>query len=279
MRRRGVTALRQAPISPADAGLAVQPLTRVTLADNLVTQLRRQILTGRLQPGQLIPAELDLCSAFGVGRTTVREALRGLVAAGFAERQGKRLVVTDTTRLGQDELDYAALAARVSVRDLYETRKLLEVQLAKLAAEHHSQDALDGVLHLLEVSEQADGPSYHHADADFHTAIARLGKNLVLTQVYESSRDMFFRLPTYWRLFGQDTPGGIDGAKGGHRRIVEAIAARDSEAAARAAFDHLDVVERRLIAAIDPANEHAATRRSSAVEGAAVPSVASTSVD
>jgi len=259
-RLRRVTAVRGAPSGDAST-LAIQPLTRVTLADTVVTQLRRQILTGRLLPGQQIPPELDLCSAFGVGRTTVREALRGLVAAGFAERQGKRLVVTDTSRLGQEELDYAALAARVSVRDLYQTRKLLEVQLAKLAAEHHSQDAFDRLLHLLEVSERADGPGYHQADADFHTAVAHMGKNLALTQVYEASRDMFFRLPTYWRLFGQVNPGGIDGAKGGHRRIVEAIAARDSEAAAGAAFDHLDIVERRLIAAIDPANEHHAGRR------------------
>ena len=249
----------------------VKPLTRVTLADTLVTQLRRQILTGRLRPGQQIPAELELCSAFGVGRTTVREALRGLVAAGFAERNGKRLVVTDTSRVGQDELDYAALAARVSVRDLYATRKLLEVQLAKLAAEHHGPDDLEDLLNLLEVSEQTEGPRYHLADADFHTAIARMGKNLVLTQVYETSRDMFFRLPTYWRLFGQVKPGGIDGAKGGHRRIAEAIAARDSDAAGQAAFDHLDAVERRLIAVIDPINEQHAARRA--------PAVASTALD
>jgi DNA-binding FadR family transcriptional regulator len=239
----------------------VKPLTRVTLADTLVTQLRRQILTGRLRPGQHIPAELELCGAFGVGRTTVREALRGLVAGGFAERQGKRLVVTDTRRLGQEELDYAALAARVSVRDLYATRKLLEVHLAKLAAEHHNHDDIEGLLDLLQRSERAEGPRYHLADADFHTAIARMGKNLALTQVYDASRDMFFRLPTYWRLFGQLTPGGIHGAKGGHRRIAEAIAARDSEAAASAVFDHLDAVERRLIAVIVPANEPAAARR------------------
>jgi DNA-binding FadR family transcriptional regulator len=250
----------------------VKPLTRVTLADTLVTQLRRQILTGGLRPGQLIPAELELCSAFGVGRTTVREALRGLVAAGFAERHGKRLIVTDTSFLGQDELDYAALAARVSVRDLYETRKLLEVQLAKLAAEHHGHDDIDGLLDLLQVSERTEGPRYHLADADFHTAIARMGKNLALTQVYETSRDMFFRLPTYWRLFGQVTPGGIDGAKGGHRRIAEAIAARDSDAAASAVFDHLDAVERRLIAVIDPAHESAAAYTTAAA-------VASTTLD
>ena len=56
--------------------LSASPLKRVTLADTLVTQLRREILAGRLKPGQHIPAELELCAAFGVGRTSVREALR-----------------------------------------------------------------------------------------------------------------------------------------------------------------------------------------------------------
>ncbi|MFI5269255.1 MAG: FadR/GntR family transcriptional regulator, partial [Chloroflexota bacterium] len=89
---------------------AVNPLRRITLADSLLTELRGQILSGRLAPSDQVPPELQLSEAFGVGRTTVREALRGLIAAGFLERQGTRLVVSDPSALGQAELDYAALA-------------------------------------------------------------------------------------------------------------------------------------------------------------------------
>jgi len=235
----------------SSAALTATPIKRVTLADTVVTQLRREILAGRLEAGQQLPAEHELCAAFGVGRTTVREALRDLVAAGFAQREGKRLLVTDPSELRQEELDYAALAARVSVLELYDTRKLLEVQLAKLAAEHHSERELDDLQRQLASTEQAEEVSYHMADAEFHCAIARMSKNVVLAQVYESSRNLFFRLPTYWRLFGQASAGGIDGASGGHRRIVQAIASRDPEAAGQAVFDHLDAVQRRLIQLID----------------------------
>src|SRR5205814_8298475 len=92
---------------------AVNPVRRITLADTLLTELRSQILSGRLPAGQQIPPELQLSTAFGVGRTTVREALRGLEAAGFAERQGKRLLAKDPSSMDQDTRDYAALAARV----------------------------------------------------------------------------------------------------------------------------------------------------------------------
>jgi GntR family transcriptional repressor for pyruvate dehydrogenase complex len=231
--------------------LAVNPLRRVTLTDSLLTELRAQILAGRLRPGEHIPPEIQLAEAFGVGRTTVREALRGLVAAGFLERQGNRLVVCERSAIGQDQLDYGALAARVSVRDLYETRKLIEVRTAELAAERATSKGLRQLERLLIRTEAPHDESFKGADADFHDAIARECGNRVLTAVYENSRSLFFRLPTYWRLFGHGAHPAESGP-GEHRRIFEAIAARDSEAAGDAMFDHLERLERDLIARLAP---------------------------
>jgi GntR family transcriptional repressor for pyruvate dehydrogenase complex len=234
----------------------ISPLRRTTLTESLLTQLRRQILSKRLEPGQQIPSEFALCEAFNVGRTTVREALRGLEAAGFVRRAGKRLIVLDPRQVDPDERDYGALAARVSVRDVYESRKLLEMQIAGLAAEHHRETDLEELVLRLEATETADQPGFHGADAEFHSAIAAMCNNVVLAEIYEKSRSLFFHLPTYWQLFGgarvaDSRQSGIDGASGGHRRIYEAIASRDSAAAAKAVFDHLDVVEKRLITYID----------------------------
>src|SRR5207302_2013902 len=119
-------------------------------------------------PGQQVPPELQLTEGFGVGRTTVREALRGLVAAGLAERQGNRLVVIDPHSLDQDRLDYAALATRVSARDLYEARKLIEVRTAELAAEHWSGSGLLELRRLMERTEAPHDQAFHGADSDFH---------------------------------------------------------------------------------------------------------------
>ncbi|MFI5267663.1 MAG: FadR/GntR family transcriptional regulator [Chloroflexota bacterium] len=238
--------------------IAVNPLRRITLADTLLIELRGQILSGRLRPGEQVPPELQLSEAFGVGRTTVREALRGLIAAGFVERQGARLVVSDPGSLGQAELDYAALAARVSVRDLYETRKLLEVRTAELAAEHSTSRGVRDLEGLLARTEAPHDETFHGADADFHDAITRLCGNQVLMAVYDNSRNLFFRLPTYWRLFGHGHHHA-EGGQGEHRTIFEAIEARDSEAAGDAMFEHLDRIELDWIARLEPETSSART--------------------
>ena len=84
-------------------------LTRETLVDRLTTQLRQQVLSGRLSPGQTVPSERALREAFGVGRTTVREALNGLIASGFVERRNNQLVVCDPALLPEHEVDIASL--------------------------------------------------------------------------------------------------------------------------------------------------------------------------
>jgi len=217
----------------------------------VLTELRGQILSGRLQPAQQVPPEIQLSEAFGVGRTTIREALRGLVATGFAQRQGNRLIVSDPGSLHPDEIDYAALAARVSVRDVYETRKLLEVRCAEMAAEHCSASGLRELEELLERTELPHDEGFKGAGAAFHDAIARSCGNQALTAVYENSRNLFFRLPSYWRLLGRGSHGA-EGGPGEHRTIFEAIGARDSDVAGDAMFEHLDRIELDLIARLEP---------------------------
>lgn len=229
--------------------ISVKPLQRVTLADRLVTELRSQILSGQLQAGQQLPPEIELGEAFGVGRTTVREALRGLVAAGFAERQGNRLVVTPADSIARDQWDYAALASRTSVRDVYQTRKLLEVRIAELAAEHHTEAGLGELEKALLRTEMPHDRTFQGADAAFHDGIARVCGNSILAEVYAHSRNLFFRLPTYWQLFGHSRGHHAgEGGPGEHRRIFEAIADRDAERAGQAMFDHLERIKNELIA-------------------------------
>lgn len=229
----------------------MEPLKRETLADRLLTELKRQILSGRLPANAPLPAERVLCEAFGVGRTTVREALQGLIATGFVERHNAQLVVRDPTALPPHAIDYAALAARLSVEDLFSTRKALENLAVAQAARHWTDDDLDAVARPLEAMlDPVSDEAYHAADVEFHTAIVTIGKNQVLQGVYESSKHLFFRLPAFWRVFGdrpeRPAPGRISGWQG-HRALYEAIAARDEDEAVRRNSQLLDGVEAKLI--------------------------------
>lgn len=77
-----------------------------------------QILSGRLAPGTPLPTEKDIGLAFGVGRTTVREALQGLTAAGCVRRQAKKLIVQDPRQVSEREVDYGAVAVRASIQEV-----------------------------------------------------------------------------------------------------------------------------------------------------------------
>ncbi|HEU5148877.1 MAG TPA: FCD domain-containing protein [Iamia sp.] len=225
-------------------------LERETLVDRLTVQLRQQILSGRPAPGEAMPVERELCEAFGVGRTTVREALHGLIAAGFLVRERRQLIVVDRNRIPDHEVDYAALAARLSVTDVFETRKALEAKAVELAARSWAEDDIVVLREALEAMRDVTGPEYHAADVAFHLTIVRLAKNAVLQQVYEDAQHLFFKLPGFWRVFAGQAPARqgkpITGWEG-HRTVVDAIEARDAEAAVRANTELLDRVERTLI--------------------------------
>lgn len=233
-------------------------LNRETLVDQLTAQLRQQILSGRLSTGQALPSERELCDAFGVARTTVREALHRLSASGFVERRSGQLTVVDLMRLPSHELDYATLGARLSVADVFEVRQLLEAKAVALAAKGWAKGELEPVRECLADMKRAKSAEhYHGAHSEFHLLIFGLAKNPVLTSVYESSAHLFLKLPRFWRVFGGgDSEEGVDendrqaGRINGwkrHKAMLDAIEERDAEEAVRLSDDMLARIERTLI--------------------------------
>ena len=248
--------LRNGPAYSADGlsdklGRAVNERRKETLPDQLLTKLRQQILSGDLAPGQLVPTEEELCEAFGVARTTVREALRGLVASGFVERRARRLVVMDRTNVGGARVAFAELDARTAIRDLYEARKLIEMNAAERAAERWTGTDLDVLRGILDEMDPIDPESFHRADTRFHVEIVRLAKNAILGEVFERSHELFFRLPAYWRVFGPrrgSAPPAAHGVKWIHyRRIFSALRKRDGVEARQAMGTLLDLLRDDVI--------------------------------
>jgi GntR family transcriptional regulator, transcriptional repressor for pyruvate dehydrogenase complex len=224
-------------------------LARETLADRVTTQLRQQILSGRLRPGDLVPTERELREAFGVSRATVREALHGLVASGFLERRSNQLYVRERSEIPDSEIDYAELAARLSVEDVYETRKALESTAIRAAAQNWTDGDIGELRVILDRMRPGTGADYHEADVEFHTTIVRISRNAVLLQVYENSKHLFFRLPSFWRVFAghdADTAKAITGYEG-HAPLVDAIERRDGDEAVRRNDELLDRVAATLV--------------------------------
>ncbi len=233
---------------PAGAPDSSQAGSRV---EGVVAALARQVRDGELAPGRRLPSERALCAAFGVGRTTVREALKLLQAQGLVARERRGLVVADPALAGRAPGDLAAVAARATIRDLYDVRKLIETRMTRWAALRRTKEDLTELRSILAAGERP-APEDDHTHARFHDAIARAAHNAVLLEVYDSSRGLFFGLPFFWRLLDEAEVEPMRGrrhelAHRWHRDIVDAVDRHDPDDAEGAMFQHLDTMEKDLL--------------------------------
>ncbi|MFG1776796.1 FadR/GntR family transcriptional regulator [Micromonospora sp. NPDC049048] len=153
-----------------------------------IAQLRERILGGEWPVGERIPTEPQLVAALGVGRNTVREAVRALAHAGVLEcRQGSGTYVVST-----DEL--APVVARRLTADrmaeVVEVRRAFEVEAARLAALRRTTEdlaALDGALAAREAAWRGGRvDEFVEADAALHTAVVAAAHNGMLAELYAS---------------------------------------------------------------------------------------------
>ena len=166
---------------------SLKPISRLSLSDEIVEQIIDLISRGILRPGERMPSEKQLCQQFGVGRTSVREALRSLSVMGILEpHAGEGTYVSgDSSRYLEKTLHWSLLLDRKMVDDLIETRLTLESETAFLAAQRAGHDDLQEIEAAIEGMEQsANQPdSYLGFDLRFHVAIARASQNSILFQL------------------------------------------------------------------------------------------------
>jgi GntR family transcriptional repressor for pyruvate dehydrogenase complex len=211
-----------------------------TLSDRVTGQIEKLIIANHLQPGDHLPPERELARQFGVSRTVVREAIRALVAKSLLEtRAGGGTVVRSPTaasvaqsmslflRAGQSQLDY---------NKVLEVRRILEVEIAGLAAERRTAEDLVKMEQIL--VEAASGEGRDHfakTDVAFHAALARATHNELFGLLLDSVADIMFKV----RYLGFDIPDAIARALRYHGAIFDQVKAGDAEGARQAMREHL----------------------------------------
>jgi GntR family transcriptional repressor for pyruvate dehydrogenase complex len=214
-----------------------------SLSDSVVSKLTEAILSGKLQRGQTLPSERDLCRQFEVSRTVIREAIRSLSAKGLATvSSGRGVIVTRPdasvvaeaiTMLvsGSDGLDY---------RCVHEVRIAIEVQVAGLAAERPTASDIDDLREACEAFEAAvkrkDFAGAVHSDYGFHRRLVVASKNILLVALVDSMADLLKKI----RVERMSHPGVAERAVKFHWKILRAIEARDGEGAREAMRQHLE---------------------------------------
>jgi DNA-binding FadR family transcriptional regulator len=223
-----------------------QPLERRKVYEQIAEQLLGQIGGGQLRPGDPLPPERELTEAFGVGRSSIREALRMLESQGvIAPASGGAFVVAQAANPLESSLRLLfALDDRTGISDLFELRRILDCEAAALAAERRTEEHLaemDAARTDMAASLDKAGRSddFIEADLRFHLAVAEATGNRLLVHCMQAVRDIVRRaLLTVFVI-----PGSPEGAVVEHRAIQDAIAMRDAERARAQMFAHLGRVQ------------------------------------
>ena len=194
-----------------------------------------------LSVGDQIPSERELQKRLGVGRSTVREAIRGLAALGVLQvRHGHGVfVATDPALVGATDGIAAALSQGVT-RILLEARRPVETEIARLASLRRTSadlKVLRGVLSRHRKALEAGQSAAQHS-AQFHVALSDAAHNDVLAGFVASYRRLLAeRGPSLEHVAGYP-----EWEFGGHKSLYEAVLRREPEVAADRMRSHLDDV-------------------------------------
>ena len=222
-------------------------------SDETFRQIVALIFEGNFPPGSPLPPERELADTLNVSRPTLREALNRLEAKGYVERRSKSgnyvcMAIPASIREPIHEVIEQNL---MSLTDINDVRKILEMWAVERAAESKSQEHLDSLRNCLDVmraevacqSEEQFG-RYRTADQEFHRTLAQMTGNLLYVHLAHFLTDLVSRSISLSRLiFPGDYPGSNLKR---HERIFEALRNQDAPRARAAMLDHFEQVERYL---------------------------------
>jgi GntR family transcriptional repressor for pyruvate dehydrogenase complex len=225
-----------------------------SLVQLVTDQIETMIRERRLVEGDQLPNERELCRQFGVSRTVVREAIAWLSAKSLLEvrsgASGGIVVRAPTAEYVSDSLSLLLSLEHDPSQHakVLEVRRLLEVEIAALAAERRTTADLDKMTAILAAHEQVrdDRERFAQLDLDFHVAMASATQNELFVVLLNSLRGISLSI----RRLGYSTPGNPERALRYHRAILEQIGDGNVKGARDAMLSHLIEAEETVYLAL-----------------------------
>lgn len=214
----------------------------VLTASEIANVLAHEIHGGMLDAGAMLPSERDLCTRFGVGRTTIREAvglLEGMRLIEHRKGHRPRAVYPTLSQLLASISDASRLFFRGTEGSAHmeQARLFLEVSMVRYAAQWATPAQIGKMVAAIEKADLAveDLPAFRDADVEFHRALAEVPGNPIFVALHDAFVERLMRA----RPAPRDIPVHNRRSNDEHRGVVQAIMARDPEAAVSILNKHL----------------------------------------
>jgi len=225
------------------------PIPRQTVSAAMRDAIEKEIRSGAMPPGSALPSERELSEQFDVARTSVREAVQGLLTLGLIEKRGNRSYVVE--RFPEVRLDDGD-RRKVRVRELFAVRQILELPIARLAAQNALPDQRSRLAELA-AAFRPDMPldEFRRLDREFHWAMAMSCGNELLAELAGKVLDSLFSSGEFTELLSSEVNNRavhevIAASVNAHHRLAAAIVSGDTERAEHEIEGHLDDVEHRM---------------------------------
>jgi GntR family transcriptional repressor for pyruvate dehydrogenase complex len=216
-------------------------LQRDRLSKQVADQIQNLILTESICPGDKLPGERELAERMGISRTVVREAIRVLSVRGLVKvKPGCGTYVRELSP--QDAAASFGLFLKLrqtpeSFRNVYEVRRMLEVEIAGLAAERGTEEecaAMQAAIDRLSTGAK-DAEQFVQIDLDFHLALAAATHNELLGVLLRPITHLW--LEVVWISY--QAPSAVEDAIFHHSKILDKVRQRNSGQARQAMLDHI----------------------------------------
>lgn len=215
-------------------------VSRTTLSQSVTDQLLTRFHSGVYAVGDKLPTMSEFMEEFGVGRNTVREAMQALVVMGLVEVR-PRVGTTVKAASGAVAANTLALSALLDASgrsDLYEFRRVVEVAAAGMAAERATESEIETIGNLTSryLYDVENGLHTYENDVALHQAIAEASHNAYFIKILKDVTVLLAAVRRETEL----VPGAVRRAATDHVALMEAIRARDPEAARTAMAVHIE---------------------------------------
>lgn len=219
----------------------VRKIVRVSLSENIAEQIMNSISRGDLRPGQRLPSERDLCKHFGVGRSSLREAIRCLAIIGILDVSvgNGTFVAERATKFLSKILQWRMFTEQLNIEDLMSVRMALEGAAAASAANFGTEKQFNKMDILLNKMQAAkNNPKrFLELDLKFHMLIAEASSNdLLVDLLLMIRRQLRVAVLQFVTL-----PSGTALACKHHSSLVRALKAHDAAGAVSIMQIHLTI--------------------------------------